>query len=295
MRRRFRKRAEGYFYILPAYTLLALVTGYPVIRIIGMSLSSFSFQTANTGWVGLTEFSAVLASRSFWSSASITIEFTVFSLILHAVVAWALALLMYGSRKTHWVTNLFRGLWILPWLFSTAAAALMWGLLYNPFGVLNYTLVNTGILQEPIDFLGRSGTALGALVNVNVWRTYPIYFVLLLGAMQSVPDSLLEAARIEGASYFKELRYVVFPFVWPAVLTMTLLDFITTFGHFDLVKMMTGGGPQGSTQTLAFYIYREAFLSANFSYSAAVSVLMFAFLSIFSVAYLKAYMRSNMT
>jgi len=292
-RRLLVKQAGGYLFILPAYLLLALITVYPVAKTIQMSLTSFSFQTSHVAWLGLSEFGKVVTSGEFWSSVRITLIFTFGSLIFHALFAWILALLMFASNGLGWARNLFRGLWILPWLFSTAAAALMWGLLYNPFGVVNFTLVNSGVLQQPIDFLGRTSSALGALVNVNVWKTYPIYFVLLLGAMQSVPEVLLEAARVEGASYWGELRYAVVPFVWPAVLTMTLLDFITTFGHFDLVKLMTGGGPQSSTQTLAFYVYREAFMSGNFSYSAAVSVLMFAFLSVCSIIYIRAYIRSN--
>ena len=290
---RFSKRVAGYLFILPAYLILIVITAYPVVKTVVMSITSFSFQTSATHWQGFVEFGKLAASHEFWSSVWTTLLFTVGSLVLHAILAWIFALLMFSSQRLGWTKNLFRGLWIMPWLFSTAAAALMWGLLYHPFGIVNFTLVNTGILEQPIDFLGNTQTALAALVNVNVWKTYPIYFVLLLGAMQAVPDTLLEAARIEGANYFGELRFVVVPFVWPAVLTMTLLDFITTFGHFDLVKMMTGGGPQSSTQTLAYYIYREAFMSGNFSYSAAVSVVMFLFLSTCSLIYIRAYTRST--
>jgi len=273
--------------------LLVVVTVYPVLRTIQLSVSNYDLQTFKTSWGGFGNFGKVFSDSWFWVSIKNTLLFTVSSVVLHALCAWGLALLIHRAWRVNWLRNMVRGFWILPWLFSNAAAALMWGLLYHPFGLLNYVILNTGLSQENVDFLGDPNIALMSLVVVNVWKTYPIYLVLLLGALQSVSEELLEAARVEGANFFQELRYIIIPLVMPAVLTMTILDFITTFGHFDLVRMMTGGGPLRATETLSYYIYRTAFKSVEFPYSAALSVVMFAFLAICSLFYVKVYIRSS--
>lgn len=294
-KRRRNKVLAGYMFILPAFVILFMITVYPVLRTIVLSVSTYDFSTRATSWAGFSNFERIINDPIFWNSLKITIEFTVGSVLLHGIIAWVLALLLYRPHGNGSFTDVIRGMWILPWLFSNAAAALMWGLLYHPFGIINFLLVNSGLIPQPIDFIGDPRTALIALINVNVWKTYPIYLVLLLGALQAIPDDLHEAARVEGAGYFAELRHVTFPLVLPTVLTMTILDFITTFGHFDLVKMMTGGGPMRRTETLSFYIYREAFKSVDFPSAAGVSVIMFIILALCSVLYIRAYTRSSQT
>ena len=272
-------KLRGYLYIAPAMLLLLIITIYPVIRTVVLSLSEFNFieKSFTDSWFKV----------SFWN----TFLFTVASVALHFLVSWVLALIINPTWRFKWLRNTVRGLWILPWLFSTAAAALMWGLLFHPFGFLNYFLVNSGLISKNIDFLGDPNIALWSLVIVNVWKTYPIYLVLLLGALQAISEELIEAARLDGANNFQVLWHVIIPKVMPTVLTLTTLDFITTFGHFDLVRMMTGGGPLRATETLSYYIYRTAFRSADFSYSAVISVAMFAFLTIFCLIYVKLYAR----
>jgi multiple sugar transport system permease protein len=290
---RFFRRQVGYLFIAPALIMLFFITIYPVVRTIHLSIANYDLQTFKLSWAGFTHYVRAFKDSWFWVSIKNTLLFTVRTVVLHAVIAWILALLMQNPWRWNWLRNGIRGFWILPWLFSNAAAALMWGLLYHPFGLLNYLVLNSGLFKDTIDFLGDPKIALWSLVIVNVWKSYPIYFVLLLGAFQAIPYDLMEAARVEGANFFQELRYVILPLVLPAVLTMTMLDFITTFAHFDLVRMMTGGGPMRATETLSYYIYRIGFKSVDFPYSSSLSVIMFVFLAICSLVYVRAYIRST--
>jgi multiple sugar transport system permease protein len=290
---RFVSKNSGYFFIAPAIIFLFVITIYPVLRTIRLSFSTYDLKTFVTSWAGFGSYARVFKDSWFWVSIQNTILFTCRTVILHLVIAWLLVLIMQRPWKWSGLRDGLRGFWILPWLFSNAAAALMWGLLYHPFGLLNYLISNSGLTKESIDFLGDPKIALWSLVIINVWKSYPIYFVLLLGAFQAIPPDLLEAANVEGANFSQRLRYVTMPLVLPAVLTMTMLDFITTFAHFDLVRMMTGGGPMRATETISYYIYRTGFKSVDFPYSSSLSVIMFLFLAVCSVVYVFAYIRST--
>ncbi len=290
---RFVSKNSGYFFIFPAMAFLCLITIYPVLRTIQLSLSNYDLKTFSTSWAGFTGYANVFKDAWFWVSTRNTLAFTCRTVALHIILAWMLVLLIQTKWATDWLRNGFRAIWILPWLFSNAAAALMWGLLYHPFGLLNYLATNLGLVKDSIDFLGDPKIALWSLVIINVWKSYPIYFVLLLGAFQSIPPDLVEASSVEGANSFQRLRYIKVPLVLPAFLTMTMLDFITTFAHFDLVRMMTGGGPMRATETIAYYIYRVGFKSVDFPYSSTLSVVMFLFLALCSILYVVAYIRST--
>jgi multiple sugar transport system permease protein len=192
---------------------------------------------------------------------------------------------------TRWATprirNFVRGLLILPWLFSLAAAGLIWGLLYQSTGPVNYLLLSSGIVSQPIDFFGDPKLAIWSLIFINVWKSYPFYLVMILGALQTIPEELWEAAKIDGASALQRFWHVTLPMLKPVLIASTAIDMITTVTTFDLVKIMTNGGPMRSTQTLAFYIWQEGFRDVNFGYGAAMSVVMLVTLCIATLFYLR--------
>jgi multiple sugar transport system permease protein len=188
-----------------------------------------------------------------------------------------------------WLRNALRGLLILPWLFSFAAAALVWGLLYHPFGLLSYLITTLGISAHPVEFLASRQLALPSLILVNVWKTYPFYMVMILGGLQSIPEELYECATIDGATALQRFRCITLPLLRPILVAITALDFITTFGHYDLIKTLTEGGPFGSTRTVAYYIWMSGFRDGNLGYGAAASVVLLVFLSVAMLVYLKVF------
>lgn len=286
-------RFGGYLYLAPALILLFAIIIYPVFRTILLSFSNYDLQSHDISFAGLKYYIDIFKDSWFWDSLKNTLIFTIGSVVLHLVIAFPLALILNRDWKIKWMRSIFRGLWIMPWLFATATAALMWGILFHPFGIINYYLSVLGLVKTTVDFLGNTSIALLSLIIVNVWRTFPIYMVLILGALQSIPKDLNEAARIDGASGFKITLHITVPLITPTLLTLITLDFITTFGHFDLVRIMTGGGPLRATETLGFYIYRIGLKLVNYPYASALSTVMFILLGIFAFIYIKLYTRSS--
>ena len=187
--------------------------------------------------------------------------------------------------------NLFRGLLILPWVFSTAAAGLMWTLLYHPFGILNYVWIAVLKQSDPLEFLAQPGMALASLTIVNTWKAYPIYMIFILGGLQAIPQELYEAAKVDGASAWQRFMNVTVPQLRTVLLAISSLDFVTTMGHVDLIRLLTRGGPLQSTETTPFYIFKTALIDGNLGYGAAVATLLMCALAIFTVFYLRMLSR----
>lgn len=287
----FSQRWAGYLFIAPALVYLLLTVLLPILNTFKISFESTNFKTRTTEFVGADHYFDLFADPLFWSSFKNTVLFAGGSTIGHVVLGTAFALLLHARWAAPAIRNFVRGLLILPWLFSLAAAALIWGLLYDPTGPINYLLEANGLISEPVDFLGSRDGALWYLVIINIWKFYPFYMVMILGGLQSIPEELYEAAQIDGAGAVRRFWHVTLPMLRPVLVTATTIDMITTFATFDLVKIMTNGGPQRSTETLAFYIWQVGFRDVNLGYGAAMSVMMLLMLSIATLVYIKFIVR----
>ena len=285
------RELAGYLFIAPTLIFLALVIAVPLVSTVKLSFEELEFRTRATNFVGLANYAALLGDRLFWRSLENSFLFAIGSTIGHLVVGTCFALLLQGGWARAALRNFVRGLLILPWLFSLAAAALIWGLLYQATGPINHLLVASGLFRTPVDFLGNPDLALWSLVLINVWKAYPFYMVMILGGLQTIPGDLYEAARIDGAGAWQRFRYVTLPLLRPIIVATTALDMITTFTTFDLVKIMTNGGPMRSTQTLTFYIWQAGLRDVNFGYGAAMSVAMLLILGVATLLYLRVVSR----
>ena len=175
--------------------------------------------------------------------------------------------------------------------FSTAAAGLMWSLLYHPFGLLNYLAVGVFHRPQPFEFLGDPRIALGSVIAVNVWKSYPFYMVAILGELQAIPVDLFDAAKVDGAGTWQRFWYVTLPHLRGVLIAVSTLDIITTFGHVDLINILTRGGPGRATETIAFHVYRTALLDGNLAKGSAISTIMLVVLSMFTWLYLRMWAR----
>jgi multiple sugar transport system permease protein len=203
----------------------------------------------------------------------------------------AFALLLHGVWFSRTLRNITRGAMILPWVFSTAAAGLMWSLLYHPFGLLNYLAVGVLGRSQPIEFLGDPGLALASVIAVNVWKSYPFYMVAILGELQAIPVDLFDAAKVDGAGGLQRFWYVTLPQLRGILIAVSTLDVITTFGHVDLINILTRGGPGRATETVAFHVYRTALLDGNLAKGSAISTIMLILLTLFTWVYLRMVTR----
>lgn len=277
----------GYVFIAPALIFVAAVVLVPIIETVWRSFTRMNFRERSLEFVWLQNYAEIAGDSLFWLSLQNTFVFAVGSTIGHVVLGTAFALLLTARWASQGVRNLVRGLLILPWLFSLAAAALIWGLLYDPFGPLNYLVVATGLSDDPVDFLGEPRNAMIALIIVNIWKFYPFYMVMILGGLQSIPDELYEAAKLDGAGPAQLFWHVTLPMLRPVLIAATTIDMITSFATFDIVRIMTNGGPQRSTQTLSLYIYETGFRDVNPGYGAAMAIAMLAILMIVTILYIK--------
>jgi multiple sugar transport system permease protein len=283
------KRSLGYLFIAPAVIFLCAVTLYPLLDTLKTSFTEINPRDRTEEFVGLQNYNQLFNDDVLHNAVKNTAKFTVASVILHLLVGGTLALLLNEQWAGAGLRNFTRGVLILPWLFSTAASALVWGLLFHTFGILNYLLQSLGLAHKTVEFLGDRSIALYSLVLVNVWKTFPFYMVLLLGGLQAIPSELYEAGVVDGANRLQRFRYITVPLLRPIILAISTIDIITTAGHFDLVKLMTRGGPVRTTETIAYYIWQTGFRDVNFGYGAAISVAMVVVLSVGMLIYLRIF------
>ena len=234
------------------------------------SFLEFAPRPGPARYVGLEHYRRLVGDGIFWLSMWNTLLYTIGSVIFHALVGGFLALLLERTVRPVPCAECRPRTLILPWLFSLAASALIWALLYQPAGPINYLLQAIGIIVSPIDFLGDPDSSLWSLVAVNVWKYFPFYMVIILGNLQSIPSELYEAARMDGAGRVQRFWFVILPMLRRSLIAITTIDFITTFGVFDIVKLMTNGGPFRD-QTAAYHIC-TASETGNFGYGSAISV-----------------------
>ncbi|MGR3304115.1 MAG: carbohydrate ABC transporter permease [Candidatus Scalindua sp.] len=250
-----------------------------------MSFTKFAF--GGQEFVGLKNYINLIQDPGFWNSLSRTAIFTVSVTILHLVFGLGFALLLNEKWFSNTLRNIARGLIILPWVFSTAASALMWSLLYHPFGLFNY--IATDILKNPvtITFLGNPDLALWSIIVIATWKFYPFYMISILGGLQGIPVELYEAAKVDGASIWQRFIHITLAQLRPVLVAVSTIDLITSVGHLDLIKMLTKGGPFRKTNIIAYYLYKSALVDGNLGYGAAISTMLLITLLILSFFYLR--------
>lgn len=275
-------------FIAPTLLTLGFLVFYPITHVIYISLWNNYLTIKNPAFVGLGNYSWLLHQRLFSLIFSNTAIFTVASVLLHLVLGLGLAMLLSTKINVR-ARGLFRGVLILPWMFTAAVVAVNWRLILNPFGIFNALLTQCGLmnLAAPIDWFGEQGLALPALILINLWRGYPFVMLMLLAALQSIPPELYEAAAVDGAGGWARFRFVTVPSIRPVIASVGLLDAIWNFRLFDLVFLTTGGGPLNSTHVLATYTYQLAFENFEFGRASALAVMMLLFTSILTIFYFR--------
>lgn len=274
---------RGWISIAPMIIFLICLYIYPLLNAFIVS-----FQSKSGNWKGLSNYKQLLSDAVFFQSLQNTVIFTIASVVLHLIIGLGLALLLNMKLKL-WVTNFIRGVLVLPWLVPTVVAACIWTLIYHPGGVLNFFLTSLHLISEPLSWLGSPRLALFSVILVNVWKFYPLYMITMLAGLKEIPSELYEAARVDGAQPYQSFFHITLPQLKGVIIFITLLDTVWTFRHFDLVYVMTGGGPMYRTELLATYIYQVSFHNLQFNYGSAITVFMFLFSIIFTILYLRLY------
>ncbi len=268
--------------LLPACGVLLLVFAYPIARAFWLSLFTKNLGTQlQPVFSGLDNYVRLCLDGRFWQSFWTTTVFTTASVVIELLLGLSIALVLnqrFSGRG--WV----RTIAILPWALPTALIGLAWTWIFNDqFGVVNDVLLRLGLIQSGINWLGDPKLALGAVIFADVWKTTPFISILLLASLQSIPTDLYEAHAIDGATPWQSFRKITLPLLRPQILIALLFRFAQAFGVFDLIAVMTGGGPGGATEVVSLYIYATVMRYLDFGYGAALVVVTFLLL-IFVVA-----------
>jgi multiple sugar transport system permease protein len=286
-----KRRLEPYGYLSPTLLLLLVLMLVPIGMVIRYSLMDNVITNRHPEFTGLSNYTEVLTDSVFWVAVKNTAFFTGVSVIAHLVLGMGFALLLNTSLLGSATKAVFRVLYILPWLFTVAIIAVLWRLLLNPNGVLNYVLQDLGLVNSKVEWLASPSIALFSVTFINIWSGYPFYMMSLLAGLQGIPRDLYEAAHIDGAGPVNRFLHVTLPQLRPIIVSIAMLDIIFTTQQFALIWMTTGGGPINVTEMLSTFTYKLAFNRYEFSVASASAVTIFAFsmvLAFFYVRYQKA-------
>ena len=243
-------------------------------------------------FVGLANFITILGDNAFWSAVRNTSFFVGFSVLFHFILGMTFALLLNTSYFGARIKGIFRVLYVLPWMFTASVIAILWRLMLNPNGIVNYYLMEVfSITADRIEWLGSRQFALIAITFINIWAGYPFFMISILAGLQGISNDLYEAAAIDGAGSVKQFLNVTIPSLKPILISLLMLDFVWTIQQFALIWMTTGGGPAGSTETLSTLIFRQGFTRNQFalaSTSATIVLLVCTAVAILYVRHQKA-------
>ncbi|MEM1187995.1 MAG: sugar ABC transporter permease [Pseudomonadota bacterium] len=275
----------GVLLIAPAILVFSAVIVYPLLAAIYLSLFQLYTPTLEGSFVGLANYRELLTRGEFWISLRNTLVWTLGSLSLQLVFGIAMALMLHQNI---WFRSLARSLILFPYFVSTVVAVLVWRWLFNDlYGILNHLLIGAGVMDMPADYLGAMPNAMISLILVGAWKYFPFVVIAVLARLQTIPDALYEAARIDGAGPIARFFDVTLPQLRDVLLVIVLLRAIWDFKEFDLIFLLTGGGPVISTQTLSLLVYKEAFSLNQMGMAAAHAVVMMALMLVFMILYLR--------
>lgn len=288
-----RKRLYAFALLAPAVVVVLFVIVYPLLVAGQMSFYEVRIFRADRGIVGqagLHNYQDMFANPAFWRALRITLQYVFWGVVGSFGIGLFTAVLLnqpFPGRA------LARVLVVLPWPIPgvVAATIFMW-MFSSSFGVVNYILLQTGIVSQPVQWFTQAGPAMLAVVLATVWKGYPFFTISLLAGMQAIPKELYEAARVDGAGPVQQFRFITLPALTPVIGISLVIATLWQFRVFDIIYVMTGGGPSGATETLAIQIYREAFQYFEMSYAAAVGMVTLFLSVVATFIYLRATSRS---
>lgn len=273
---------------------MAILILFPLAR--GVMMSFTEVDLAHQGsmtFVGLDQFLKLPGDPVFWRALGNTAKWTVGVVVFQYLFGLGIALLLNEPIP---LRGLFRGLILVPWVVPSVVAALCWRWIYaGEYGILNHMLQQVGVISKPLQWLATPDLAMPAVIAVGIWKWVPFMAVVLLAGLQSIPKELYEAAEVDGASVVQRFWHITMPHLRNLSLITTLLSFIWTFNHFDIVYVMTKGGPANATHLLSTYSYLSAFAYFDIGYAAAMAVVMLVALTALAVPYLRLMRAESQT
>jgi len=279
-----------YWFLLPSTLLLLIFTFYPTIYEITTSFFKIDYIKNITKFVGTSNYVQGISDPLFIVAVKNTFYFVILAVFFETLFGLILAL-FFSSLESRYAKFL-RSIILIPMLLPPITVALTWKMMYDyNYGVINFFIELFG--GKAIEWLNSPKLALLSIIFTDIWQWTPFAFLVIFAYLQSLPQDIYESADVDGANYLQKLRYITLPLLKPAIFLTALLRTIDTFRIFDKVYVMTGGGPGNSTETISFYIYRNAFRYFQIGYSSSVAIIMVVIVLLFSTPYIRNLMRST--
>lgn len=289
LKKAFRYENIGLLFVLPAFLYMMIFVGYPIIRNIILSFQDVTAANLVRGvksFVMFENYTELFADSVFQTSLKNTLVYTLMCLIVQFVIGFVLALFF---NKNFTISKPVRGILLIPWMIPITVTALIFKLLFaTDIGVVNYLLRSMHLISANIEWLTTPKTAMFALVCANVWIGIPFNMILISTGLTTIPQELYESASIDGASRVQSFFKITLPLLKPTIESVLILGFIYTFKVYDLVWVMTSGGPVNSTHMLSTYSYKLSFDMFQYSKGSAVANVLLVILMIVGVFYLRA-------
>ena len=283
LRMQTREAWLGAALIAPTVLVFAAVILYPLVSALYLSLFSVYTPTLRGHFVGLQNYADLLAGRAFWHALAANVIWTAGTLALQFALGIGMALLL---NENILFRSLARALVLFPYFVSTVVAVLVWRWLFNDlYGIVNHLLIAAGLIDMPLDWIGIMPNAMISVIVVGAWKYFPFVVITVLARLQTIPPQLYEAARLDGAGAMARFFDITLPQLREVLLIVVLLRAIWDFKEFDLLYLLTGGGPVDATQTLPLLVYQQAFALNDMGRASAVAVLMLTVLAAFMALY----------
>jgi multiple sugar transport system permease protein len=280
----------GYLLISPVLLYILVLVAYPFLLALYFSLSKVTVAGGDSGFVGLANYVQLFADPQFLTALRNSLSFTFFAEIGKAVLGIGLAFLLLQTLR---FKKVIRGFLMIPWTMPISLALLGWRWMYDPqFSVINWILVHVlHFAGIPPDWLGDPLWSYVAILTVNIWRGFPFSAVIVLAGLTSIPHDILDAARVDGAGFFRTWHYIITPLIAPILFIGLIFDVTFTLGDLTIVYLLTNGGPYGSTEILPTIAYHTGIQGGNLSAGSASALLLFPILLVGMVVFLRLLYR----
>lgn len=279
------KKSTPYLLLVPALLFTIFVLVYPLFQNVINSLRDISLVYGTRGWIGLANYSHIIKDRIFWLSLKNTALYAMLGTVCSLLIGLGIALLL--NIRLGRINNIFKFIYTIPWVVSPVVAGFAWKWLLNDnFGIANYWLTRLGIIKEGLTWLGSADTALGCVIVARIWQFFPFAMVMFLAGLQTIPQEQYEAAEVDGASSFKKFIHITLPNLQSVTGVLLLLGVIWSFNDFNMVFVMTRGGPIYSSMVLPVLVREFSFMQFDLGKGSALSILIFTLLISLSFIYL---------
>ena len=285
----------SFLMLMPAIASLLIVSIYPTVKTIWMSFFDKSILKKEEPFIGLANYIEAFSKAGTWQTIFNTLFFAIVSLALGVSLAMLIATKLI---KPYPLRGFFRAMFLIPWVTPPLVASIVWRFIFSEnFSPINSILLKLHLIKVPVNFLGSTATFLGVseplivLTIINVWSIFPFLMVMFIAGLQTVPQEIYEAARMDGAGKMATFWKITVPCIRPVITSSIVLELIWQFNNFNISYMVTNGGPLGLTKTMAVEVYQAAFTNYRYGYASALSIIMMLIALIPSIFYTRSSLK----